>query len=186
LHGASVFVNRCSRWRAGGLSRRVRLLRRCSRRRIGGLSRRIRLLRRCSWRRRRIGAAQPRPLDQPPRLLIRPQQGVSVLGCLLEAALLEVERRPIKLVDQFGAPLPQPFLSQKLGRQALEPCDEPAVIRLHAAIPLLTRVVRVPSPAIAAPVAFFRPGLAAAAPGLATDHFARLAVVAKVSMPNGS
>src|SRR5262249_34789888 len=154
LAWGSVFVSRCSRRRVGGLSRRVRLLRRCSRRRVGGLSRRIRLLRRCSWRRRSIGGAQPRPLDEPPRLLIRPQQGVSVLGSVLEAALFELERRPIKLVDQFWVPLPQPFRGQKLSRQTLEPRDEAAVIGLHAAIPLLIRIVVIPSRAIAAPIAF--------------------------------
>src|SRR5262249_92615 len=103
---------------------------------------RIRLLRRCSWRRRSIGAAQPRPFDEPPRLLICPQQGVPVLGSVLEATLLELERRPIELVDQLGVPLPQPFLGQELGRQALEPRDEPAVIGIHAAPPLPTRAHR--------------------------------------------
>jgi len=181
-----VFVNRCSRRRVGGLSRRVRLLRRRSWRRVGGSSRRIRLLRRCSWRRRSIGAAQPRPFDQPPRLLIRPQQGVSVLGSLLEAALFELERRPVKLVTQFWASLPQPCLGQMLIRQALEPRDEAAVVGLHAVIPLLIRIVVVPSPAIAARVAFFRLDLAAAAARLASDQFARLAVAATACVLNGS
>lgn len=83
---------------------------------------------------------------------------------MLEAALVELERRPIKLVDQFWVPLPQSFLGQKLGRQALEPGDEAPVIGLHAAIPLLIRIVVLPSPAIAAPVAsagFSRCGAAA-------------------------
>src|SRR5262249_4568305 len=185
LAWGSVFVSRCSRRRVGGLSRRVRLLRRCSRRRVGGLSRRIRVLRRGGWRRRSIGGAQPRPLDEPPRLLIRPQQGVSVLGSMLEAALFELERRPIKLVDQFWVPLPQPFLGQKLSRQALEPRDEAAVIGLHAAIPLLIRMSWSPPRPLQAG-RFFGPGLPGAAPRLAAAHSTRPAFAPKARLLNGS
>jgi hypothetical protein len=46
-----------------------------------------------------VGDAEPRPLYKPPRLLICPQHGVSVLWTFLEAALLKLRRCPIKLVD---------------------------------------------------------------------------------------
>src|SRR5262245_55513470 len=65
------------------------------------------------------------------------RHGVSVFRTLFEPALLELQRGPIELIDQFGVPLPQPFLGQELGGQTLEPRDEPAVVGIHAATPLL-------------------------------------------------
>src|SRR5215510_3567871 len=66
------------------------------------------------------------------------RHGVSVLRTLFEPALLELQRGPIELVDQLGAPLPQPFLGQELSGQTLEPRDYPAVVGIHAVTPLLT------------------------------------------------
>src|SRR6516165_9023557 len=63
------------------------------------------------------------------------RHGVSVLRTLFEAALLELQRGPIELVDQLGMPLPQPFLGQELSGQTLEPRDDPAVVGIHAATP---------------------------------------------------
>jgi len=65
------------------------------------------------------------------------RHGVSVLRALFEPALLELQRGPIELVDQLGVPLPQPFLGQELSGQTLEPRDDPAVVGIHAATPLL-------------------------------------------------
>src|SRR5262245_8087100 len=65
------------------------------------------------------------------------RHGVSVLRTLFEPALLELQRGPIKFIDQLGMPLPQPFLGQELSGQTLEPRDEPAVVGIHAATPLL-------------------------------------------------
>src|SRR5262249_3712980 len=65
------------------------------------------------------------------------RHGVSVLRALFEPALLELQRGPIELVDQLGMPLPQPFLGQELSGQTLEPRDDPAVVGIHAATPLL-------------------------------------------------
>src|SRR5262249_23527903 len=65
------------------------------------------------------------------------RHGVSVLRTLFEPALLELQRGPIELVDQLGMPLPQPFLGQELSGQTLEPRDDPAVVGIHAATPLL-------------------------------------------------
>src|SRR4029453_13060540 len=100
-------------WQAGG---RVR-------------SRRLRMLRGC--RRGRIRAAELRPLDEPPRLLICTQHGVAVLGTLLDATSLDLQRRAIELVEQLGMPLSQPFAGQELGRQSLESGDDPAVVGIH-------------------------------------------------------
>src|SRR5262245_64494317 len=69
---------------------------------------------------------------------MHPRHGVSVLRTLFEAALLELQRGPIELVDQLGMPLPQAFLGQELSGQTLESRDEPAVVAVHAATPLLT------------------------------------------------
>src|SRR5262245_16334345 len=68
---------------------------------------------------------------------MHPRHGVSVLRALFEPALLELQRGPIELVDQLGMPLPQPFLGQELSGQTLEPRDDPAVVGIHAATPLL-------------------------------------------------
>src|SRR5262245_45157892 len=65
------------------------------------------------------------------------RHGVSVLRTLFEPTLLELQRGPIELVDQLGMPLPQPFLGQELSGQTLEPRDDPAVVGIHAATPLL-------------------------------------------------
>src|SRR5215813_14123258 len=65
------------------------------------------------------------------------RHSVSVLRTLFEPALLELQRGPIELVDQLGMPLPQPFLGQELSGQTLEPRDDPAVVGIHAATPLL-------------------------------------------------
>src|SRR5262245_38443979 len=65
------------------------------------------------------------------------RHGVSVLRTLFEPALLELQRGPIELIDQLGMPLPQPFLGQELSGQTLEPRDDPAVVGIHAATPLL-------------------------------------------------
>src|SRR5262245_37385638 len=65
------------------------------------------------------------------------RHGVSVLRTLFEPALLELQRGPIKLIDQLGMPLTQPFLGQELSGQTLEPRDDPAVVGIHAATPLL-------------------------------------------------
>jgi hypothetical protein len=67
----------------------------------------------------RIRAADLRPFHEPPRLLICPQQGVAILGTLFQAASLELQRCAIKLVEELGMPLSQPFVGQELGRQSL-------------------------------------------------------------------
>src|SRR5262249_5328211 len=79
--------------------------------------------------------AEPGPLGEPRRLLMHSRHGVSVLRTLFEAALLELQRGPIELVNQLGMPLPQPFLGQELSGQTLEPRDDPAVVGIHAATP---------------------------------------------------
>src|ERR671935_731985 len=87
------------------------------------------MLRGC--RRGRIRAADLRPFDEPPRLLICPQQGVAILGTLFQAASLELQRCAVELVEELGMPLSQPFAGQELGRQSLESGDDPAVVGIH-------------------------------------------------------
>src|SRR4029450_2101561 len=87
------------------------------------------MLRGC--RRGRIRAAELRPLDEPPRLLICTQHGVAVLGTLLEPTSLALHRRAIGLVAQRGMPLAPPFAGQELARQSLESGDDPAVVGIH-------------------------------------------------------
>src|SRR5262249_29208343 len=65
------------------------------------------------------------------------RHGVSVFRTLFEPALLELQRGPIELIDQFGVPLPQPFLGQELGGQTLHLRAEPPSAVIHAATPLL-------------------------------------------------
>ena len=82
-------------------------------------------------RRGRIRTANLRPFDEPPRLLICPQQGIAILGTLFQAASLELQRCAVELVEELGMPLSQPFAGQELGRQSLESGDDPAVVGIH-------------------------------------------------------
>src|SRR5262249_8754860 len=88
-----------------------------------------------SWRLVVSRTRAPGTLGEPRRLLMHSRHSVSVLRPLFEAALLELQRGPIELVDQLGMPLPQPFLGQELSGQTLEPRDDPAVVGIHAATP---------------------------------------------------
>lgn len=131
--------------------------------------------------RRGIRAADLRPFDEPPRLLICPQQGVAILGTLFQAASLELQRCAIKLVEELGMPLPQPFAGQELGRQSLESSDNPAVVGIHDR-PFVQAAARLPpstAPRDSRSDRLCDAALAVAVRGQPDDRFPARAFIAK-------
>src|SRR5262249_57246132 len=71
---------------------------------------------------------------------------------------LKLQRGPIEFVHQLGVPLPQTLFRQQLGRQALEACDDPAILGIHDSNPPLvaSRLAPLP-PAVVRPRILFPP-----------------------------